>query len=543
MTGWKDKHCNEKERINQRIAALHGAYIAASMDTHAMYLDGTELRTTMALLAKDWPPSKLHIPNFCEHDYRAIQRKSDDQYGGRIHVHQQRSTDFLVRAPSQPWAETVRQAHEGHGPFSLVYLDYTSANEWPQDVGALCERHLLTPGAIFAVTCPSHVPHVALTEDRHVQAENSHVTRVGGHAVRGLDGPLAGLVKLEAALTRYRSRYHFACLEAFSYVSRETVMWVAVYRASRALPAYVLSNGLSFEYEERREQESSQAGSSVDHAFGSPAACEEQELEQFANIGNMMSSTPWPSVDAGPAAMTLEQELQRNLSSFRSHQSRSSSADPRAHAISMAQERQRREERREWDFLAAVYSAEDANICPYIQPLDMKAFALFKAGYNMDRLQFEGSMLAVDALMSDEPHLRGIGARVKLSGLRATEFNGLEGRILSEDRASSRIAIQLDNGKQVNVKLKKLKYHHSETGYYPDDWESADTTPSSSHVYPPIVPGARVELYDLQKAPELNGKRGVVERWDARQRRWQVRIDGDPKPRGLRSGNLSVSLS
>ena len=115
--------------------------------------------------------------------------------------------------------------------------------------------------------------------------------------------------------------------------------------------------------------------------------------------------------------MALEREPQRDLRSFRSHQSCSSSADPRAHAILMAQERQRREERREWDFLTAVYSAEDANICPCLQPLDMKAFALFKLGYNMDRLQFEGSILAVDALMSDEPHLRGIGARVKLCSL------------------------------------------------------------------------------------------------------------------------------
>ena len=50
----------------------------------------------------------------------------------------------------------------------------------------------------------------------------------------------------------------------------------------------------------------------------------------------------------------------------------------------------------------------------------------------MDTLEFEGSMLAVDALMSDEPHLRGIGARVRLHGLSMAAYNGLEGRIRFE---------------------------------------------------------------------------------------------------------------
>ena len=69
-----------------------------------------------------------------------------------------------------------------------------------------------------------------------------------------------------------------------------------------------------------------------------------------------------------------------------------------------------------------------------------------------------------------------------------------------------------------------------------------DVVPSSSQVTTAIAPGARVELHGLQKAPELNGKSGVAERWDARQGRWQVRIDGDSRPRGLRSENLSVSV-
>ena len=56
-----------------------------------------------------------------------------------------------------------------------------------------------------------------------------------------------------------------------------------------------------------------------------------------------------------------------------------------------------------------------------------------------------------------------------------------------------------------------------------------------------IAPGTRVELHGLQKAPELNGKIGIAERWDSRQERWQVAIDGESKPRGLRAANLTMA--
>ena len=76
-------------------------------------------------------------------------------------------------------------------------------------------------------------------------------------------------------------------------------------------------------------------------------------------------------------------------------------------------------------------------------------------------------MLEVDALMSDEPHLRGVGARVQLVGLRATAFNGLEGKILFEDTHSKRIAVQLNNGNPpIKVKLQNLEYWNTQTGYY-----------------------------------------------------------------------------
>ena len=47
---------------------------------------------------------------------------------------------------------------------------------------------------------------------------------------------------------------------------------------------------------------------------------------------------------------------------------------------------------------------------------------------------------------------------------------------------------------------------------------------------PTIAPGARVEIHGLHivRFLELNGKRGVAERWDAAIQRWEVRLDGDP---------------
>jgi hypothetical protein len=123
-------------------------------------------------------------------------------------------------------------------------------------------------------------------------------------------------------------------------------------------------------------------------------------------------------------------------------------------------------ERRELDFLTAMYTKEKAMIFPAIHRLDRPAFRKWVHGYNMRTFTFEGSMLEIDALMSDEPHLRGVGARVQLHGLTSASHNGLEGRILFEDRVSKRIAIQLDDGRPpIKVRLHNLKYYHSKSGY------------------------------------------------------------------------------
>ena len=88
-----------------------------------------------------------------------------------------------------------------------------------------------------------------------------------------------------------------------------------------------------------------------------------------------------------------------------------------------------RVERRTLDFMLAVYE-DIADDVSYIHDEERKAFDLYCTGYNMETRRFEGSILAVDAAMSEEPHFRGVGARVRLCGLTSVVFNGLKGHIM-----------------------------------------------------------------------------------------------------------------
>ncbi|KAJ1483060.1 hypothetical protein T484DRAFT_2617393 [Baffinella frigidus] len=185
--GWRDDVlCDEKERVNARVAALHqeihGPPGQQGVQSQAMYLDGAEMRTTKTLLAWDWAPENLHIPNHSREDHRAIQRKAAREYAG-LHAYLQSSTAFLAGAAGQPWAAGIRGEHRGHGPFSLVYLDYTSVEQWPLDVELLLREKLFVPGAVFAVTCPARAPHVKPGKDAHVSGEGARKVTVGGREV------------------------------------------------------------------------------------------------------------------------------------------------------------------------------------------------------------------------------------------------------------------------------------------------------------------------------------------------------------------------
>eukprot|EP01065_Artemidia_motanka_P010767 TRINITY_DN15767_c0_g1_i2.p1 TRINITY_DN15767_c0_g1~~TRINITY_DN15767_c0_g1_i2.p1 ORF type:complete len:335 (+),score=89.43 TRINITY_DN15767_c0_g1_i2:60-1007(+) len=160
-----------KEGMNAVVARAHGPYGRYGV-THAVYLDGCKMRTTRALLAAesglDWPPAVLHIPN------------SDSKKGGDywkiaaqlrqvpVRLYQLTSTQFLQTCASVyrdgapppdgfEWlAEWVRvHGSCGSGPFSLVYLDYCSAQSRAADVDILLSAKLLTRGVV-AVTSPAY---------------------------------------------------------------------------------------------------------------------------------------------------------------------------------------------------------------------------------------------------------------------------------------------------------------------------------------------------------------------------------------------------
>ena len=149
------------------VAALHGPPGQQfELQTQALYLDGPELRTTRTLLNWGWRPGDLHVPNFSPTDFLAIQETAAREFDGHLNVYHQTSSKFLEDAAAPPWAAAIRQKHGGHGPYSLVYMDYTNVNQWARDVELLCKERLFVPGAVFAVTCPARAPHVSASEVR-----------------------------------------------------------------------------------------------------------------------------------------------------------------------------------------------------------------------------------------------------------------------------------------------------------------------------------------------------------------------------------------
>lgn len=258
------------------------------------------------------------------------------------------ATDFMHSVVDLSWAQAFRRTHNGRGPFSLVYMDYTSSEQWPADMDLLFKQRLFIPGAILAVTCPARAEHVPPAQDRHLASEAAHEVQIGGKVVL-LEGDLAGLAKLEVTLRGNSSHTHATCLESFAYTSRKTRMWVAIYQIG--LPD-------TTDWFDRQN-------------VGTTASDEKMRNEQIANL---YVGGQGFALEKGPAATTLEGELQEQLRPQACTRELSFAVQERlerlrllgreldyrraeSRAISMAGERQRREERREWDFLVSVYSS------------------------------------------------------------------------------------------------------------------------------------------------------------------------------------------
>jgi len=134
-----------------------------------------------------------------------------------------------------------------------------------------------------------------------------------------------------------------------------------------------------------------------------------------------------------------------------------------------------------------------------------------------------------ESTIAPTPHFMfssGLGSDIKVSGVAINR----QSHIFEDNLSESLGAMCLANATKV----------------LSDDLEEAAdaTLPADETATRAIAPGARVELYGLQKVIELNGKHGVAEQWDAAIERWEVRLDGDPihgccKQR-LREANLAV---
>jgi hypothetical protein len=148
--GYRDTVEPVKEKVNLRLAELHGDY-SSDMHGHALYLDGPEMRTTRALLQKGWPPERLHVPNSCKSDFLAMQAKATD-----INLYRCTGTKLLKdllanqvpvtqdhsqSGASDDWVTSLQR--KGLSPFSFVYLDYADVRSREEDLSLLLGRGLM----------------------------------------------------------------------------------------------------------------------------------------------------------------------------------------------------------------------------------------------------------------------------------------------------------------------------------------------------------------------------------------------------------------
>ena len=104
------------------------------------------------------------------------------------------------------------------------------------------------------------------------------------------------------------------------------------------------------------------------------------------------------------------------------------------------------------------------------------------------------------------------GTRVELQGLKAKpELNGQKAAVKSFDASSGRYKVKLEDGRgPFSLKAQNLR---------PLPKPPAPPPP------PKLEPGARVWVRGLTAKPELNGQRGVVEKYNAGSGRWTVALE------------------
>jgi len=177
-----------------------------------------------------------------------------------------------------------------------------------------------------------------------------------------------------------------------------------------------------------------------------------------------------------------------------------------------------------------------------------------------------------------------IGARVLIGGLNgAIELNGQVAVVFGYDASAGRYIVELENGcpgVQKRVRAENLVSKGNSTGAVAARARMAAAAASGAKAAPPssaksfasapprppsvghtasrnsgaqstppqpqqsdsmkFRPGMKVTISGLSKAPELNGKSGTIQRFDAAAGRYVVKVDGSGSEKSLRPDNLTA---
>eukprot|EP01061_Rhynchopus_euleeides_P030888 TRINITY_DN51177_c0_g1_i1.p1 TRINITY_DN51177_c0_g1~~TRINITY_DN51177_c0_g1_i1.p1 ORF type:complete len:401 (+),score=91.81 TRINITY_DN51177_c0_g1_i1:53-1204(+) len=373
---YNDVPCVHKEKVNRRLAELHGRHAGLAQHGHALYLDGSALRTTDVLVEHGWPPELLHIPNCEETDFANMKRTSRKYGSGGPHLYPTTSTDLLRELATAAWVKDFRKTHS-RGPFSLVYLDYTRVTSRAADLKLLLEGGLMTRG-VLCITCPARAPHVAEGVDRHVQDE-AEVPLVIGDDTVDLESDFRGLAKVCveaqracAAAAAKGVRIAAQAVGALTYVGKKTKMWVAMFCITPDM-SHVTADWFEI---------GNLHGGFESHLGGChPAA--QRELNQAQSL--------WMCFRPGlPPSFNLSNNLEKIARE---------GGGSEYWAALLAFDWKQREAKRQWDFLVAMYGESQADNVPHIHADDRAAFRVWMQDYDVWACRYTGDIEAVWAEM------------------------------------------------------------------------------------------------------------------------------------------------
>jgi len=353
------------------------------------------MRTTSALREQDWDTELLHIRSTRDSECAAIDHtltaevptistarargRPSGQY--RPSVYRGTGSEVLREIARSDWTGEFRDGNHGRGPFSLVHLNYTDVTARASDLQRLLQLEQLITRGILAVTCPARAPNRE---------------EIGGGSVRDTDvqEALAGFANITAEVKQackstesynLLHEYRQDCqtfanpLKLYTYRAEETLMLAAIF--------VIMPTDACRFLDERHDMERSR-DMLKEHSAAADAMHE---------VRNSASCWQWifPSIDFDGCGTG-------NIHGFVSKYENLRSFDDSGHtwAALVAWDWQEKEERREHDFLIAVYSREQAAEAPDIHTEDRAAYRKFVEDYDMGHCRFIGDMGGVNEQMS-----------------------------------------------------------------------------------------------------------------------------------------------